>query len=305
MMLPGAEVATPAVRKQYNMGTQYRVVPRSFGNYSVDDGESIVTTEIEEIVTSLDTLSFEEYLYCRRFNLMVTIFYNDGVFQGLLKLLRHLEISRYTWIKTIFDHEFAGELGQTVDDFIRETQEELWDSRDELVAFTRKPETVEKYINDELGANLIFKYKALSTSRHLRELAEVARVSILGVIDEKGKLTPQMEAFLDDILTYEVLRKVDIFKGDYSPHYAALRHNVAKFLDAPDDTPLAQFVFTEPRRCRFVLDKEQIGIIERALKAYGRSTVGLARIVSRVHMKKLFRHATFVDSGPGTQSLGR
>ncbi|GAG03280.1 unnamed protein product, partial [marine sediment metagenome] len=168
MMLPGAEVATPEVRKQYRMGTQYRVVPRSFGNYSVGDGENIVTAEIEEIVTSLSSLTFEEYLYCRRFNLMVTIFYNDGVFQGLLKLLQHFDISRYAWIKAIFDHEYPGELARTIDDFIRDTKEELWDSRDELVAFTRKPETIEKYINDELGANLIFKYKALATSGHLR-----------------------------------------------------------------------------------------------------------------------------------------
>lgn len=294
MMLPGSEISTPEVRKQYEMRSRYRVLPRCFGNYSVD-GESVVTAEIEEIVTSLDTLPFEDYLDCRRFNLMVTIFYNDGVFQGLLKLLRHLEISRYTWLKAIFDHEFTGELAQTIDNFIRETKEELWDSRDDLVAFTRKPENIEKYLNDELGANLIYKYQALATNEHLRELADVARVSILKVIAEKGKLTPQIEAFVGDILTYEVLRKVDIFKGDYSPHYAKLRHDVAKFLEAPDDTPLSEFVFAEPRTYQFVLDEEQIDIIERSLNTYGRSTVGMTRILPRVRIKALFRRTSLCN----------
>jgi radical SAM superfamily enzyme YgiQ (UPF0313 family) len=288
MLLNGSEMFTPEVRKQYKMGTQYRVIPRCFGNYSVD-GESIVTAEIEEIATSLSTLTFEDYLYCRRFNLIVTVFYNDAVFQGLLKLLQHLEISRYTWIETVFKHEFTGGLGRAIDNFVRETKEELWDSRDDLVAFTRKPGNVEKYINDELGANLIFKYQSLLSNQNLREITEVARLSILKVIAEKDKLTPEIEAFVDDILTYEVLRKIDIFKGDYSPHYAELYYDVEKFLAATDDAPLSEFVFSKPQKYCFFLDKEQIGIIERSFNTYGRTPVGMARILARVHVKMLLR----------------
>lgn len=288
MMLPGSEMFISEVRKQYKMGTQYRVIPRCFGNYSVE-GKSIVTAEIEEIVTSLSTLTFQDYLYCRRFNLIVTIFYNDAVFQGLLKLLRYLEISRYTWIKTVFNHEFTGGLGRAIDNFVRETREELWDSRDDLLAFTRKPKNIEKYINDELGANLIFKYQSLVTNQHLRELADVARVSILKVIGEEGKLSQEIEAFVDDILTYEVLRKIDIFKGDYGSHIVELQYDVAKFLADLDSSPLSEFIFSRPQKCRFFLDKEQIGIIERSLNIYGRSAVGMARILSRVHVKALLR----------------
>jgi radical SAM superfamily enzyme YgiQ (UPF0313 family) len=297
MMLPGSEVYAPESRKRYKILTQYRVVPRSFGNYTLDDRNSVITAEIEEIVTSLSTLTFDEYLYCRRFNLMVTIFYNDGVFEGLLKLLRHLEISRYKWIKTIFDHEFAGGLAQTICDFVGETRAELWDSRDDLAVFTRRPENIERYINGELGANLIFKYKALAINQHLRELAEVARVSIYRVIAGEGRLIPQIKALVDDILTYEVSRKVDILKGDYGPHYAELRYDVARFLGSPNDAPLSEFAFPAPRMCQFVLDEEQIGIIERVLNTYGRSAAGMARVVSRVHMKKLFRHTSLVEDG--------
>ena len=40
----------------------------------------------EEICVSNSTLSYEDYLDCRRLNLIVNVFYNDGVFQDFLKL---------------------------------------------------------------------------------------------------------------------------------------------------------------------------------------------------------------------------
>ena len=161
MLLPGTELYTPEVREKYDMRTHYRVLPRCFGRYSVGD-DKVITAEVEEIVTSTNLLPFEDYLYCRKLNLMVTIFYNDAVFQGLLKLLRYLGISRYTWIKALFDYEFTGGLGETIKAFFKETKDELWESRDELMAFIRKPGNIEKYLNDELGANLLYKYQALA-----------------------------------------------------------------------------------------------------------------------------------------------
>lgn len=293
MLLPGTELFTPEVRDQYDMHSQFRVLPRCFGNYVVGS-EHVVTAEIEEIVTSLNTLPFGDYLYCRRFNLMVTIFYNDAVFQGLLKLLQHLDISRYAWIKMIFDHDFVGSLAQTIDSFCRETSEELWDSKDDLAAFTSKPENMEKYLNNELGANLLYKYQAIAITNHLSELAEVARGSILELLAERGKLNPQVEGFVDDILTYEVLRKIDLFNKDYASRFATLRFDIPGFLLAPVDSPISEFVFKEPRDYQFVLHKEQIDIIERSLNTYGQTNVGMTRILARVHIKTLVRHASLV-----------
>ncbi len=291
MMLPGSEIATPQTREKFKMGTQFRVLPRCFGNYALD-GQSIVAAEIEEIVTSLDSLTFDDYLYCRRFNLIVTIFYNDAVFPGLLKLLKHLGISRYAWIKAIFDSEFGGDLARIIDDFISETREELWDSRQELEAFVGKPENIQKYINDELGANLIFKYHALVTNQHLQQLAEVAHDSILKLFEKEGKLTDQVRVIVDDLLTDDVLRRIDIFKGDYRPHYARLSLDLARFLLASDDTPLQQFMLDEPRAYKFYLDQKQVDVIERSLNTYGRTNVGMTRILARVHIKTLLRHSS-------------
>ncbi|MHC4572158.1 MAG: hypothetical protein ACYS0C_08800, partial [Planctomycetota bacterium] len=71
-----------------------------------------------------------------------------------------------------------------------------------------------------------------------------------------------------------------------------LHYDVARFLAAPDNTPFYEFVLSKPQKCRFFLDKEQIGIIERSLNTYGRGAVGMARILARVHVKTLLRRTS-------------
>ena len=164
------------------------------------------------------------------------------------------------------------------------------------MAFIRKPGNIEKYLNDELGANLLYKYQALAVNNHLGELAEAARATMRKVLADEHKLTAQVEALVEDIVTFEVLRREDMFKGDYRPRTADLRHDVVKFLLAQNGTPLSEFILGEPRTCRFAHDQEQIDTIERAFHAYGRSTVGMTRIMVRFHVKSLLRRATWASA---------
>ena len=74
------------------MKTKFRVVPRSYGTYEVL-GKKISVAEIEEVCIANSTLKFEDYLKCRKMNLIIQIFFNDGVFEEILFLLRKLDIS--------------------------------------------------------------------------------------------------------------------------------------------------------------------------------------------------------------------
>jgi hypothetical protein len=289
MLLPGAEVSAASVRRRFGIKTHWRVIPRSFGDYEVDSATRVVAAEVEEIVTSLDTLSFDDYLRCRRFNLMVNLFYNDGVFLGPLKVLSHLGIPRSEWIRSLFAHELPGQLESVIGSFVRETREELWGSREELLAFTRKRENIGRFLREELGSNLILKYKVLMRNDRLHELADLAKTTILEVLDRRDQRTPDVEALVDDALTFEVMRKADLWKGDYEPHEATLRFDVEKFLSSPDSAPLCEFFLPQPQNFRFALTDDQIAIIERSLNAYGRGLAGMGRIYTRVHVRKLNR----------------
>ena len=278
-------------KSEFGIGTHYRVIPFDYGNYEFDDQTRIVSAEIEEIVTSVKDLPYEEYFRCRGFGLIVDTFYNQGVFQALLKLLKDLEISRFAWIKKVWETVERSSISSILDDFITEAKEELWDSYEELKHFTSKPENITKFVSGELGSKLIFKYKAILTNEHLPELATIAHDTILEVLKEAVKSDDQISSLVDDIIKYEVLRKVNLFKGDYQPKQLTLAYDVERFMNANGHKiPISTLAFPEPRQFRFYLQNEQIDAIERALNTYGRDLAAMTKIISFIHVESFFRN---------------
>ena len=65
MMLPGTEIDSPSTRNKFEMKTRFRILPRCFGYYDVL-GKQTIAAEIEEVCISTNTLSFEDYVKCRK-----------------------------------------------------------------------------------------------------------------------------------------------------------------------------------------------------------------------------------------------
>ena len=91
MMLPGTEIDSPATRDQFEMKTRFRILPRCFGYYDVL-GKQIIAAEIEEVCVSTNTLSFEDYVKCRKMHLLIHIYHNDGLFGTALEFIKFLKI---------------------------------------------------------------------------------------------------------------------------------------------------------------------------------------------------------------------
>ena len=283
-------------QSEFGFGTHFRVIPYDYGNYEFDENTRIVTAEIEEIVTSLKDLSYDEYFRCRGFDLVVDTFYNQGVFQALLKLLKDLNVSRFAWIKKVWESVERSSISTIIEAFITETKDELWESYDDLKSFTSKPGNVAKFLSGELGGKLIFKYKSILTNEYLTELADIARDTVNEVIGEGGKLNGQIAALVDDIMSYEVLRKVNLFKGDYEPKYFTLTYDVERFMKSDvRKIPISDLEFSEPRKCRFFLDNKQIDAIERALNSYGRDLAAMTKIISYIRIENFYRQFEFLS----------
>lgn len=290
ILLMGTTLYSQSRKKQFGIGTHFRIVPYDYGDYAFDDDTRIISAAIEEVVTSLDDLSYEEYLQCRKFDLMVDTFYNQGVFQVILELLKHLNISRYAWIKTIWVSETLSTISEIIDQFVQETKGELWDSYDDLKKFTSGPDVIKKYLSGELGAKLIFKYKSILTTEYLGELSEITRHTVLQLIAEAGKLDTHIESLINDILSYEVLRKINLFKGDYEPKYCTLGYDVEGFIKSKGKIAFSELEFTKLKKYRFFLKPDQIDTIERALNTYGRDLAAMTKIISFVHIESVYRH---------------
>jgi len=71
MLLNGTELNTPFSRAVHKIGSHFRILPRDFAK--LDNGR--IAVEIEEVVTSTATMSFEDYQEARKMHLMVAVVY--------------------------------------------------------------------------------------------------------------------------------------------------------------------------------------------------------------------------------------
>jgi hypothetical protein len=146
-------------------------------------------------------------------------------------------------------------------------------------------------------ADFTCRFSPTSTDR----AADIAGDTVIEVIGEGGKLNDQIAALVDDILSYEVLRKVNLFKGDYGPKYFTLKHDVERFLKSNGQKiPVSDLAFSEPRECRFFLEDNQIDAIERTLNSYGRDLAAMTKIVSFVRVENFYRQFEYRDSPQGS-----
>jgi len=171
MMLKGTNLETSSSREEYGMKTAFRVVPRCFGIYNFF-GESFSSAEIEEICIENNTISFDEYLNARKLHLIINIFYNDKTYKEVFLLLSEFNISYYDFLIYITEN-LTKDLKNFLGEFIEETKNELFSSYSELDNFAKNIDNIKRYVNGEIGANLLFKYKLKAVSEHDSDLIKV------------------------------------------------------------------------------------------------------------------------------------
>jgi len=143
IMLPGAEISSMESREKYGLQTRFRIIHNTANTYSVF-GQQFHAPEIDEICVSSNTMSFQDYLDCRHFDLTVELFYNDGVFSEIQAFLKQQGIAVFAHIAHL--DRRVGEnplLADLYSDFMEDTRE-LWATRKELEDFLRQPGVIER-----------------------------------------------------------------------------------------------------------------------------------------------------------------
>jgi hypothetical protein len=288
MVLMGTELGSEESRSIHEMDIRYRVLPRCFGEYEFN-GRKMRVAEIEEVCVANKTLPFSDYLQCRKMNLIVNVFYNDGVFSELMKIFRLCGMSSWDWIEAIYESESKGDFQELLDAFADETANELWRDKDELAATLETPGQIGRYLDGELGSNLIFKYKALSLTRYFPAVCNLALLSARNciqrlAIDDADKILVAIE----DVIIYKRLQIEGVFDG-VAERKGVLRYDVAGFLKLKKKGDLDALRLSMPQEILFSHSDEQRRSIESYVGIFGNDTRGLSRILSRVFLKQLFR----------------
>ncbi|HEY9080160.1 B12-binding domain-containing radical SAM protein [Magnetovibrio sp.] len=296
MMLPGSELATRATIEKHGMELRYRVLPRCFGHFDVA-GKRINAAEVEGICVSNNTLSFEEYLECRRMHLMISVFHNDAVFGTLLKFLKSLGVPIFRWLELLSETEPEGRLKQLLADFMNDTSNELWTDREALEAFIQEGDTVERYIKGEIGNNLMLTYKAYSMTEYLPEIRDHAKTTAQTLLREIGKDTPENVRFVDEAVDFDASKMSNIWQNNDQVITGVFNYDIARFsseIDVSDS--VNSYLLNQPTDFQFVLQESQKQAIERNLAVFGNDFKGIARALTKTHTKKLLRQPLRVDA---------
>jgi hypothetical protein len=217
MMLQGAELGREVAIKKYGLKSKWRIVPRDFGEYR---GKKVF--DVERVCVATNTMSYADYLNCRRFSLIIHLFANS-VFSPLIKLIKEeLNISLFEFVKSIFENleknndkkylntNSTNNLSRIYAEFSRECEQELFDSKEDIYAFYSKDENYNKLLSSELGDNLLRKYSAKIICKTLTEVINFS-IDLIPKIMGKNELSKDE---VSDILESTKLWLINLYAFD-------------------------------------------------------------------------------------------
>jgi uncharacterized radical SAM superfamily protein len=288
LLVNGSEMATPAERSKWGFVTKFRVIPLDFTRF--DDGQTVVETE--EVVIETNTMSFSDYVECRKIALMITLINNRGFKALLFFMIQNglMVTDLLIGVVAKMDALAPSENGAKglLQDFERETVDELWDSPEELNAFFAREENFQGLVEGRYGANLINTYRARFFAHCMEEIADhafdVAR-EMFG--EQKSELLPM----LNQIENYCRARTFDLFgenRLDECPE-VTVDYDISSWVADKKQRPIDAFAFAAPRTARFKLTSEQYSLVEDGLNRYGHSDIGRGKLLTRLNPDALWR----------------
>jgi radical SAM superfamily enzyme YgiQ (UPF0313 family) len=294
MILPGTEIGSKTTKEKYKIQTKFRIIPRCFGIFEVL-GKKISVAEIEEICISTNTLSFEDYIECRKINVIIQIFFNDGIFEEIIFLLKKFNISAWDWLNKIYENSSKNQFkkfNKLLHDFTIDSKKELWTNYEELRKFTYNPNNINKFIKGELGSNLILKYKSRSYTLDLENISNIAIFSAKQMLNERSINESELSEFIEDLINYKKCQVQKIFESIPSIK-RKFKFDIAKFISTKDGITgtinLKEYKYETDMILNFKLNEFQIKQMKFYRNLFGITLEGIGRTLSRVHVRKFFR----------------
>jgi len=292
MLLHGAPLSNPDQRERFAFKTRYRVVARDVGDYGT--GEPVIETE--EMVVETATFSFADYLDVRVFHLLLTIFYYEGNIEEAFAFAKEHGVKPFDLMlamQGLLDQAPAG-FRKVLDDFVRESQEELFETREAVVEWAKS--RLPALISGELGGNLLSKYSMLGRFYATHEGLDFLQLAIATALGDR--LTSAAREELVAVMDYlrAVLLHVPFRESmNLQPSFTAW-HNVQAWRDAEYARPLAAFRSEAAVTCSTGMDPEKRAIIENRLATFGEHAAGLGKFTRTMFAKDLRRRLLTPES---------
>ena len=281
MLLHGAPLADPDSRNRHQFKTVFRIVARNLGEYGIEP-----VVETEEMVVETPDFSFADYLETRVFHLLLTIFYYEGNFDEAFQFARQNGVAPYDLVVKMQSllHRAPPAFRKVMDDFVRESQEELFPTPEACVAWAK--EHFAGLVSGELGGNLLSKYSMLGRFYVTQEAVDFVRLAIAESLgpERNDSALDAVSRYLGAVLLSapftESLRRTPLWSTSY---------DVEAWREDGYVKPLEQYALPEPRTFATTMDPEKKAQLLVRVKTFGEHAQGLGKFTRTMFARDLRR----------------
>lgn len=285
MMLKGSEMEGLQARQEFQFGTRFRILPKNSGIY---DGERVFDTE--EIVVSTDTLPLEDYVTCRKWHMISSVFWNDGWFEPVVRFVRARGIKNSEWWSQMLP---ATENGSPVvrdflASFVGETRGELFETREECIRFYNNDENFRRLQSGEIGDNLMYRYRAMASFHVWDEVCTTAMEATEALLRERG-ISDTIEDFDEFWSDFTAFVRLQHASGTTEEEILSnarreLRYDIPAWLATGEFGDPNEFRLAAPEEFEFQYSEEGLREMEAALSTWGTNIKGLSKLVTRIKL---------------------
>jgi radical SAM superfamily enzyme YgiQ (UPF0313 family) len=299
VLLKGSELETLATRREFTFQTRFRVLPKNAGIYG---GERVL--DIEEIVVSTDTMSFDDYIEARKYHLVSSVFWNDSWFEDAVVFAQRFGIRRSQWFHAMLSalEDTPGPVRDFLDRFVGETKGELFLTEEDCRRFYSQESNFQRLLNGEIGDNLMYKYRAIASFHIWPHIAKAAMSATRRLVELCGaaKITPQFNQFWSDFEHYIRAKHADGCTEDkiLSPVTVEMSYDIPRWIsDGGPIIDVEDYRLLYPEEFEFALTDEGAQELRSALKIWTASLKGMTKMVTRIRMCWQVRHASRKSDG--------
>ena len=298
MMLYGTEFKNPEYRDKFKYKGKFRIVPLNFGEYA---GKKVM--DCEEVGIENKDLSFEDYLYIRVLALLVETLHNGKPFYEFFKYARKFNIQPASLLGVLYKNisNSPQNLQKIIKNFVKETNNELWDTEQSLINHYKIDKNYLKLKNGEVGGNLIFKYKSKNLVEAGLDWVNYLEKQIFKLATSKEVNTDStkiIKSELSEIASFCRLKINALLdaKIETRPVEGEFNYDILKWLeDENENKRLSEYKFLEnKKKLIFEFTEDQITIRKDVFKRYGTSINAISKIVTRIaNLESQFRKVRY------------
>lgn len=185
--LKGTQFDSKDYIDHYGIKTRKRVIPACFDVYDILN-EPVEVVEFDEVITATNSLSFEDYLECRRLHFIVMTFHNTRLLDPIYEVFKQRGLKKSLFCRKLLTLNNP-ELDVLIQNFLKETEGELFDDFSEF-----------KRINNDLTSvtsNKIFRHLSILFYQKKSTMLSIIRKVLEDIFQDDGLLIDDLIRILD------------------------------------------------------------------------------------------------------------